>query len=82
MPTLDELLGHTLDANTAKMSDLESIFSTKDIKKGEKFSKNNIRVIRPGYGLAPKYYDQILNKKSPINISKNEPLKSNVLKGI
>ena len=59
-----------------------SIFSTKDIKKGEKFSKNNIRVIRPGYGLAPKYYDQILNKKSPINISKNEPLKSNVLKGI
>lgn len=57
-----------------------SIFTTKDIKKGDKFSKNNIRVIRPGYGLAPKYYDQILNKKSPINIPKNEPLKSNVLK--
>lgn len=32
MPTLDELLGHTLDVNTAKMSDLESIFSTKDIR--------------------------------------------------
>ena len=59
-----------------------SIFSTKDIKKGEKFTKNNIRVIRPGYGLPPKYYEKILNKKSPVNISKNEPLKSNVLKSM
>ena len=59
-----------------------SIFTTKDIKKGEKFSKDNIRVVRPGYGLAPKYYNIILNKKSPINILKNEPLKSNVLKNI
>ena len=59
-----------------------SIFTTKDIKKGEKFSKDNIRVIRPGYGLAPKYYNKILNKKSPINILKDEPLKPNVLKNI
>ena len=59
-----------------------SIFTTKDIKKGEKFSKDNIRVVRPGYGLAPKYYNVILNKKSPINILKNEPLKSNALKNI
>jgi len=59
-----------------------SIFTTKDIKKGEKFSKENIRVIRPGYGLAPKYYNKILNKKSPINILKNEPLKSIVLKNL
>ena len=59
-----------------------SIFTTEDIKKGEKFSKDNIRVIRPGYGLAPKYYNKILNKKSPINILKDEPLKPNVLKNI
>ena len=59
-----------------------SIFTIKDIKKGEKFSKENIRVIRPGYGLAPKYYNKILNKKSPINILKNEPLKSIVLKNL
>ena len=59
-----------------------SIFTIKDIKKGEKFSKDNIRVIRPGYGLAPKYFNKILNKKSPINISKDEPLKPIVLKNI
>ncbi len=52
-----------------------SIFTTKDIRKGEKFTKDNIRVIRPGFGLEPKYYNTILNKKSPSNILKNEPLK-------
>ena len=56
-----------------------SIFTTKNIKKGEKFTKNNIKVIRPGYGLEPKYYNKILNKKSPINISKDEPLKHKIL---
>ena len=59
-----------------------SIFTTKHIKKGEKFTKDNIRVVRPGHGLEPKYYNKILNKKSPINILKNEPLKPNILKSL
>ena len=59
-----------------------SIFTTKDIKKGQKFTKYNVRVVRPGYGLEPKYYNKILNKKSPINIRKDEPLKYGVLKRI
>mgnify|MGYP005991438877 CR=1 FL=1 len=59
-----------------------SIFTTKNIKKGEKFTKNNIKIIRPGHGLAPKYYNKILNKKSPFNIFKEEPLKPVILKNI
>ena len=59
-----------------------SIFTTKNIKKGEKFTKDNIRVIRPGYGLMPKYFNKILNKRSPVNISKDEPLKPIVLKNL
>ena len=59
-----------------------SIFATQNIKKGEKFSKDNIRVIRPGYGLAPKYYNKILNKKSSVDILKDEPLKPIILKNI
>ena len=59
-----------------------SIFAIKNIKKGEKFTKNNIRVIRPGVGLEPKYYNKILNKKSPFNILKNEPLKHLILKNL
>ena len=57
-----------------------SIFAIKNIKKGEKFSKNNIKRIRPGYGLPPIYYEKLLNKKSPFNLSAEDPLKKNILK--
>jgi len=57
-----------------------SIFVTKDIIKGEKFSIKNIRRIRPGYGVDPIYYEKLLNKKSPINIKTGEPVKLNILK--
>ena len=57
-----------------------SIFSTKDIKKGTMFNKDNIRVIRPGHGIPPKYYNNLLHKKSPFHIKKEEPLNYEVLK--
>ena len=57
-----------------------SIFVIKNIKKGEKFSKNNIKRIRPGHGLPPIYYEKLLNKKSPFNLFAEDPLKKNILK--
>ena len=59
-----------------------SIFTTKNIKKGEKFTKDNIRIIRPGYGLMPKYFNKILNKRSPVKISMHEPLKPKMFKNL
>lgn len=59
-----------------------SIFAIKDIKVGDKFTKENIKRIRPGNGIPPYYYERILNKKSPIKIKKNEPIKHIVLKKI
>jgi len=59
-----------------------SIFVVKNIKKGEKFTRDNIKKIRPGNGLSPIYYQKILKKKSPISISKGEPLTKKNLKGI
>jgi pseudaminic acid synthase len=47
-----------------------SIYVVKDIKKGEKFTKENVRVIRPGYGLHPRYYEEILGKSANQNIER------------
>ncbi|MDC0632830.1 pseudaminic acid synthase [Candidatus Pelagibacter ubique] len=52
-----------------------SIFACQNIKKGELFTRNNIKKVRPGQGLHPKYYKLIMNKKSLRSIKKNEPLK-------
>ncbi|MDA3787098.1 MAG: pseudaminic acid synthase [Desulfobacula sp.] len=52
-----------------------SIFIVENIKKGETFTENNIRIIRPGYGLEPKYYEEILGSRSTRNLNRGEPLK-------
>ena len=52
-----------------------SIFAVANIKKGAKFTKNNIKRIRPGYGLEPIYYEKLLKKKSKKNILRGEPIK-------
>lgn len=56
-----------------------SLFVVEDIKKGEKFTKKNIRCIRPGYGLAPKLLSSVLGKKSKENLKRGIPLKQNFI---
>lgn len=51
-----------------------SLYAVKDIKKGETLTKDNVRSIRPGYGLAPKYYDQVLNRRAAKDIERGTPL--------
>ena len=51
-----------------------SIFCVQDIKKGEQFTENNIRIIRPGNGLNPKFYPFIIGKTALCNIKRGEPL--------
>ena len=52
-----------------------SIFSIDDIKTGEEFTTKNIRVIRPGYGMKPKHYKEIIGKKAKCDIKRGMPLK-------
>ena len=56
-----------------------SIYVVKDIKKNEKFTKKNIRIIRPGFGVDPFYFEKLLNKKSPEKIKAETPLKKRIL---
>ena len=51
-----------------------SIYIVKDVKAGDVLSKDNIRIIRPGYGLAPKYYDDLLGKKAAHEMKAGTPL--------
>ena len=59
-----------------------SIFTVKRIKKGEKLRIDNIRRIRPGFGLSPRYYEKLINKKSPIDLDIGEPLDMRIFKKI
>jgi len=51
-----------------------SLFVVKDIKTGEVFTEENIRSIRPGYGLPPKHLKDILGKRATQDIKKGRPL--------
>lgn len=52
-----------------------SLFVVRDIKRGETFTEENVKPIRPGFGLHPKYYESILGKKAEIDIEKGTPLR-------
>ncbi len=51
-----------------------SLFSGKDIKKGELFTKENVRDVRPGLGLPTKHFDEIIGKHATKNIPFATPL--------
>ena len=63
------------DESQKNLKSKRSIYACKKIKKGEKFSANNIRVVRPGLGLHPKYYRFLIGKKSKFNIDEASKIK-------
>jgi pseudaminic acid synthase len=58
-----------------------SLFAVKDIKKDEKFTEENVKSIRPGYGLHPKYLQDVLGREAIEDIKKGTPLDWNLIKG-
>ena len=51
-----------------------SIYVVRDIDSGEALTKENIRRIRPGYGLPPKYFNELIGKRVKSRIEKGTPL--------
>ena len=58
-----------------------SIWTKEDVKRGERLTTRNIRVARPGYGLAPKFFDEILGKCAAQDISFATPLAWTLVEG-
>ena len=62
-------------------SQKKSVYAKRNIKKGEKFTKNNICIKGPVAGLMPKYYEIIIGRKSIENIKTDHPITwDNILK--
>lgn len=51
-----------------------SLFVVKDMKAGEVFTEENVRSIRPGYGLPPKYLPEILGRRAVRDVERGTPL--------
>lgn len=56
-----------------------SLYVTHDMKAGDVFTRENIRAIRPGFGLPPKYYDFLLGKKVKRDVTKGTPVSWDML---
>lgn len=57
-----------------------SLYVAKDIKAGEKFTEENVRSVRPGFGLHPKYLLSILGKVAATDLQKGERLELEMIK--
>ena len=51
-----------------------SLYAVAEIKKGDLITEKNIKSVRPGFGLHPKYYNQILNTKAVKDFEKGDRL--------
>ena len=49
-----------------------SIAARSDIKKGEVFNRENLKLVRPGTGIHPRYLEQILGRKAAADIDKED----------
>ncbi len=63
-----------LKSELANMAGRRSLFAVRDIKAGEEFRRENLRSIRPGYGLAPKFLSEIIGKTAAKDIERGTPL--------
>ena len=51
-----------------------SVFVVKDMAAGEKFAEDNVRIIRPGFGVKPKYLPDILTMRAGVSMERGTPV--------
>ena len=66
-------------SESISLSGRRSLYAIRDIKKGEIFTNKNIKSIRPGMGIKPKYIDKILGLKAKKDIKFGDPLNEEMI---
>lgn len=70
-----------VEKETASRIFKRSLYIVEDIDAGERLTQKNLRAIRPGLGLSPKYYHFLLGRKTRINIKRGTPVSWGVILG-
>ncbi len=65
----------------ANMVFRRSLYAVTDIEKGEAFTQDNVRSIRPGYGLAPKHLPEVLGRRAARRLTRGTPLSLSAIEG-
>lgn len=71
---LGEISYGTTENERTSVKFRRSVYIVEDVKVGDKLTSKNIRVVRPGNGLSPKYYDLLLGRKVSCNLRKGTPM--------
>jgi sialic acid synthase SpsE len=76
-------LGHvtygTLEAEKGSIQFRRSLYIVQDLKRGETLTRENVRAIRPGLGLPPKYIEQVLGRAVSQDVKRGTALRWELL---
>jgi N-acetylneuraminate synthase len=56
-----------------------SLYFVRDIPKGQTITAEDVRSVRPGYGLAPKHLDRVLGRRAKTDIRLNSPVREDLV---
>lgn len=78
--TAEKMMGKaSFEMDSKKMKSREfsrSLYVAEDMKEGDIFTEKNLRSVRPGFGMHPKYLNEIIGKKSKMNLAKGTRFES------
>ena len=72
--SLGEVNYTVTEAEKSSVQFRRSIYIVEDVRTGEAFSAKNVKVIRPGFGLAPKYYDHVIGRRASRDIKRGSAI--------
>lgn len=71
-------LGHVhygpTDSEQSSLTRRRSLYIAEDMKSGDPFNRSNLRRLRPGFGLPPKFFEEVLGKRVVRNVKAGTPL--------